>query len=354
MGSTSIDLSLHDEALTWSLFDAVPDATLITAMSGEVVLANEHAGRLFGYESEELVGLGVEDLVPEALRSMHRAQRTSYSAVPKVRTMGDGLELAARRSDGTEFPVEVSLSPFLLYDALYVVASVRDIGHRVAAEAELARSRKAERDAERVMAVAEDRARIARDLHDTVIQQLFGEALNLQAAVATVHDQERTRERLDAAIDGLDHLIKDVRMAIFRLQGPSSAPGGLRGRLLDVVTRATESLGFEPRMQFDGLIESIDGDVAEELIAVLREALSNAARHARSDHVRVAVAVTGGAVALTVIDDGVGVPGEVHGGRGVSNMSTRASRLSGTFEISRRLEGGTLVRWVAPAPHPDD
>ena len=101
-------------------------------------------------------------------------------------------------------------------------------------------------------------------------------------------------------------------MAVFSLQGAASAPGGLRGRLLQVVTEATDGLGFEPRLQFDGPIETIDVHIADHLMPVLREALSNIAHHAHAGHVRVAVRVADD-VTLTVSDDGVGVPAEVLG-----------------------------------------
>ncbi|MGZ4759446.1 MAG: sensor histidine kinase, partial [Acidimicrobiales bacterium] len=133
--------------------------------------------------------------------------------------------------------------------------------------------------------------------------------------------------------------------------GAGAAPGGLRGRLLEVVTEASDGLGFEPRLQFDGPVESIDDDVAQHLIPVLREALSNTARHAEAHSVRVAVSATADVVTLTVADDGVGVPDEVLGGRGLANMTARARDLGGDFEITRRPSGGSISTWHVPA-HP--
>ena len=100
---------------------------------------NDHAGDLFGFELEDRLGRVVDDLLPEALRAVHRAHRTRFRAEPTVRAMGAGLELWARRSDGSEFPVEISLSPLHLDDDVFVMAAVRDVTERVAADDQLHR-----------------------------------------------------------------------------------------------------------------------------------------------------------------------------------------------------------------------
>jgi signal transduction histidine kinase len=217
----------------------------------------------------------------------------------------------------------------------------------LATEAELRHKQDALRDTQQALAVTEDRERIARDLHDTVIQRLFAEGLGLQAALGGVGDPQRTRARLELAIDGLDQTIRELRMAVFSLQGAASAPGGLRGRVLQVVTGATDGLGFEPRLQFDGPIETIDDRIAEQLLPVLREALSNIARHAHAKKVRVAVTVADN-VTLTVADDGVGVPVEVLGGRGLNNLAERARTLGGNLAIDPQPTGGSLLTWSVP------
>ena len=253
------------------------------------------------------------------------------------------------RKDGSEVPVEKTFrsAPTGRDGNSWVITLARDVTARLAAEAELRQSQDALRQAEQVLVVAADRERIARDLHDTVIQRLFAEGLNLQGAIARVHDPDGTRARLESTIDGLDHAIKDLRMAVFSLQNAGASPGGLRGRLLEVVTDATAALGFEPRLQFDGPIESIDHRIAEHLIPVLREALSNVAHHARARNVRVAIGV-GDDVVLTVADDGVGVPEEVLGGRGLTNMADRSQHLAGEFTITNQPGGGSLLTWRVP------
>ncbi len=347
MGARSRLLEAYGDEFAWSLLEAAPDAMVIVAVSGEIAYANEHAIRLFGFDPDDLLVRSVEDLLPESMRAAHRLHRMRYREDPTVRPMGAGLDLWARRSDGTEVPVEISLSPLQLDGETFAIAAVRDITARLAADAELRASRDALREAEQVVAVSSDRERIARDLHDTVIQRLFGEGLNLQAAMSSLDDPDRTRDRLLATIDGLDETIKELRSAIFSLQASGRVPGGLRGRLLAVTTDAALGLGSEPRVQFDGPVETLDDAIADQLEPVLREALANVAKHAGATHVRVAVSVTD-RVTLTITDDGVGIPDQVIGGRGVANMTARAHELGGNLTIENQPSGGVRVTWDVP------
>ena len=469
MGLRSPLLKCYGDDFAWSLLDAAPDATLVVSGSGEIVFVNDHAGTLFSFELDDLLGQVVEDLLPETLRSVHRAHRTRYRADPSVRSMGANLDLSARRSDGSMFPVEISLSPLRLGDDVFVVAAVRDISERVesedrlhrvlhtldasddamfmfdadtlrfsfvnagavrltgysvhellamtplhvnpytteadynqlidellsdstaatvrqttmlrkdgsevavektyraapagrdghrwviamarditsrlAAEASLRQSHQALHEAEQVVAIAEDRERIARDLHDTVIQRLFGEGLKLLATMNLAGDQ--AKPRIQSTIDGLDQTIKELRLAVFSLQGGDPQPAGLRGRLLTTLTEATSGLGFEPRLQFEGPIDTIDKSIAEQLIPVLREALSNISRHAGARNVRVAVVVDED-ITLTVSDDGIGLPDEVLGGHGLANMRERARALGGNLSLAAEPDGGALLVWRVP------
>ncbi len=348
MGVRSAFLESYGNDFAWSLLNAMPDATLIVAASGEIVFVNDHAAAMFGFAPAELLGKIVEELLPEALRRVHGAHRHRYADLPAVRAMGAGFELRARRSDGSEIPVEISLSPLVLGDKPFVIAGVRDITERVAADAALSLSHDALVEADQVLAVAADRERIARDLHDTVIQRLFGEGLSIQATLAGGEVPTRLRSRLRATVEGLDETIKELRMAIFSLQGGGAAPGGLRGRLLDVITDASAGLGFTPRLQFDGPIETTDDTIAAHLPPVLREALSNIAHHAHAHHVRVTLA-SGDHLTLTVADDGVGVPQQTLGGRGLTNLDERARLMGGTCTIGVQATGGSLLTWCVPA-----
>ncbi|MFJ2935332.1 GAF domain-containing sensor histidine kinase [Streptomyces sp. NPDC087219] len=214
----------------------------------------------------------------------------------------------------------------------------------------------AQRDRER-LAVYEDRDRIARDLHDLVIQRLFATGMMLESA------QRRSivpavREGVGKAVDELDVTIQEIRTAIFALQqGPAEAPSGLRTRVLREINMAAVPLGFKPAHRFLGAIDATVGELTgKNLIAALREALSNAFRHAEASRIEVVVdaGVTlpdgSAGVRLEVADDGIGIPA---GGRrsGLRNLARRAESLGGASWCGPGIGedgGGTTVVWEAP------
>jgi signal transduction histidine kinase len=215
-----------------------------------------------------------------------------------------------------------------------------------AAQAALALERARFQAERQRLLVLEDRDRIARDLHDVVIQRLFGVGMSLQTAAQIVLRPE-VADRIKTAVDDLDQTIRDIRTAIFQLHHrPGRAT--MRDALQEELGGARELLGFGPRLLVEGPVEhGIPEAVRPHLIAVLREALSNAARHAGARHVEVRLRV-GDDVTLTVTDDGRGV-GEVAVEGGLRNMRERAEALSGSCHIGPREGGGTVVEWRVPA-----
>jgi signal transduction histidine kinase len=211
----------------------------------------------------------------------------------------------------------------------------------------------------RELDVVTDRERIARDLHDTVIQRLFATGLLLQAAgrVATGELADRIQE----AVDDLDETIRQIRSTIFAL-GVHQAGASLRAEVLAVAAEASQSLGFDPRVQLDGPIDAVvPDDTAEHVLSVLREALSNVARHARANRVEVVLQVGDEDLVLRVNDDGTG-PGEGGAGRegraggggvgaggfGLRNMRSRAEAMGGSLVVEPAMGGGTLLEWRVP------
>ncbi|MFC9731101.1 sensor histidine kinase [Streptomyces roseolus] len=214
----------------------------------------------------------------------------------------------------------------------------------------------AQRDRER-LAVFEDRDRIARDLHDLVIQRLFATGMMLESAQRKAI-VPAVQEGVGKAVDELDVTIQEIRTAIFALQqGPAEAPSGLRTRVLREINMAAVPLGFKPAHRFLGAIDATVGELTgKNLIAALREALSNAFRHASASRIEVVVDATvtlpdgSPGVRLTVADDGVGLP---EGGRrsGLRNLARRAESLGGASWCGPGLAedgGGTSVVWEAP------
>ena len=203
------------------------------------------------------------------------------------------------------------------------------------------------------LALVHDRERIARDLHDTVIQRLFATGLSLQATVRLVGDNAEVVERVEQAVDDLDVTIRHIRSAIFGLSSTALKSNGVADRTMSLVGDAATVLGFEPRVFFDGPVDTmVPGAVAADLLATLHEALTNVARHARATRVDVSVAV-GDEVVLTVADDGVGPPTEdTATGRGLGNMAERAKRHGGTLRFDCAPTGGTILVWSAPIRPP--
>ncbi|MFI2413994.1 GAF domain-containing sensor histidine kinase [Streptomyces sp. NPDC018947] len=232
----------------------------------------------------------------------------------------------------------------------------RVLGGQFAAQAALAlMMAEAQRDRER-LAVFEDRDRIARDLHDLVIQRLFATGMMLESAQRRSPVPE-VRDGVGKAVDELDVTIQEIRSAIFALRQPAEAPAGLRTRVLREITMAAVPLGFTPSYRFVGPVDAAVGDLTgKNLIAALREALSNAFRHARATRIEVVVdaraTLSDGrpGVRLTVADDGVGIAG---GGRrsGLRNLERRAESLGGVSGTGPGIGadgGGTTVLWEAP------
>ncbi|MFJ3702528.1 MULTISPECIES: GAF domain-containing protein [unclassified Streptomyces] len=233
----------------------------------------------------------------------------------------------------------------------------RTLATHFAAQAALAlKLAEAQRDRER-LAVYEDRDRIARDLHDLVIQRLFATGIMLEDAQRR-SSVPAVQAGIGRAVDELDVTIQEIRTAIFALQQePAEAPSGLRTRVLREINMAAVPLGFMPAHRFLGPVDSLVGELAgKNLIAALREALSNVFRHAGASRVEVTVDATAvlpdgrDGVRLTVADDGVGIP---DGGRrsGLRNLARRAESLGGASWFGPGTgadSGGTTVTWEVP------
>lgn len=209
--------------------------------------------------------------------------------------------------------------------------------------------RGARADAERVM-LFEERGRIARDLHDRVIQQLFATGMQLQGVLGTMPDG-RNAERVDAAITSLDASITQIRRIIFTLE--STAQGSGRGtgrqRLFDLIEQLSRDLAIEPSVHVSGPVDAVlDGDLAEDVLAVVNEGVSNAVKHAAASEIGVEVTVDERGVAVTVTNDGL--PFADSGRRsGLANLEERAGRRSGTLHLGTAA-GVTRLHWAVPLP----
>jgi signal transduction histidine kinase len=203
------------------------------------------------------------------------------------------------------------------------------------------------------MSLLEDRERIARDLHDTVIQRLFAVGMSLEGATRLIKF-EPLENRVEEAVTQLDEIIRAIRLTIFTLEDRLGPDLGIRTEVMAVVAEAADQLGFSPDVDFEGPVDaSIGPEVADQLLPCLREALSNVARHAGASRVEVRLRADE-AVVLQVVDDGVGLgrtgrPDDpLAGGNGLRNMALRAERLGGSMGVESRPAGGTVIDWRVP------
>ena len=232
------------------------------------------------------------------------------------------------------------------------LAAARTFGTQVALALDHARG---EHDRHR-LAVFADRDRIARDLHDRVIQRLFAVGLGLHSLLRKVSDSE-SRSRLDTYIEDLKATITEIRTSIFFLHhDPSAGPHSLRSDVLTVVGESSRILEFTPQVTFRGPVDQpLPSHLRTDLLATLRESLSNVIRHAHARAVDVLVHwdVDGERVTLQVDDDGTGLDPSAVQGLGLRNTAARARVAGGSARVGRREGGGTSFRWVIPLPPPD-
>lgn len=317
-----------------AVLDAIADGIVIVDRDGTISFVNERIADLSGYARDVLIGASVELLVPETARPAHRALRESAQNEEGLhRPMGSGRDIVLRRADGTSIPVDIALSQL----ERHVLASVRDARTTRAMQSALDEEK-------RRAAVIAERARIARDLHDGIIQQLFAVGLGLRAA----KDGELATRRAEA-VGRIDDAIRDLRAYVTGMHD-DSAPRSLVGALTDVIgqLRAASSAPIEPM---------IDTRVARRLTAhgpvlvnFAREALTNAIRHAGAKRIELSLDARGGDAILEILDDGTGFDPEARmgAGSGLPNLQARAIAIGGRCVIEARPTGGTRVALLIP------
>ena len=345
-------LAMPDEQgrLTIELVDVAPSD------EPESAAPSRFAARRRPDRSSSFDGLPVAWLGAQVPRTslMHTAFRyRSMIRQVNVNALSDGRQFGAlialpMASEGYVLGV---LSLLWDVDTPVVNRDVAALAESFAAQASLSLVlTRALREQER-LAVYEDRDRIARDLHDLVIQRLFATGMHVQGTMRVLDNIELVEERLSKVVDELDETIREIRQTIFALHEPIEGPAsGPRGRILRETAQAAALLGFEPAVRFVGPVDTmVSNSTADHLIAALREALTNAAKHAQAGRVDVVVEIEDGAVVLHVIDDGVGVSPQAGRRSGLANLNARASDLGGSSSLERVSDaGGTHLRWRVP------
>ncbi len=454
------------------LLDAAPDGVTVVDDRGIVIYVNEQMERLFGYARAEIIGQRVEMLLPDSLRQVHVRHRAEFQSAARRRPMGSGLDLVGRRKDGSEFPVEISLSPLETEHGVFVTAIVRDVtqrrhtqqalqaseeryrllaenaedviyrvavapgpprveyispavrftghspdefyarpdlllqvihpgdrdigaqmladpgsfttpvtvrfldgdgvpvwlehrirpirdaGGRIVAFEGIGRDTteriRVEEERRLLLADAEmqrERERIAADLHDGVMQSIYGVGLSLRQANSHLGDgHPEARERIEEAIDELANAIADIRRYVMDLR-PVRFTGDLTTSLSDVARLFELSSGIPTTMEIDlGDAEPAD-ERALAMFHVVREALSNVRRHARATGVSISLRSADGELCLAITDDGVGFDAAEAGPEGhfgLQNMHLRARAAGGRLAIESAPGQGTSVAMRVP------
>lgn len=334
---TELERAKEAEARLAAIVQSSDDAIFSMTPDGLIDSWNPGAQRLLGYPEADVRGRTVDMLVGDEGRAKLEGARAKLLGGAR----SAAYDTLWRRRDGSLVEVAATLSTMQGGEGQLIgfSAVLHDLSARRQAEADLA----AARADQEVMA---DRERIARDLHDLVIQRLFGAGLALHGAVNLAPGPD-VEHRLESVIHELDATVSEIRTTIFALHQSPHEPMGVRARIQQAMSAATSTLGFTPRLSFEGPIEAlVPAAVLESLLAVVREALTNVARHARASAVEVSLSA-GEELVLRVVDDGRGLQ---PGGRrsGLRNLQERAESRGGSCTVATGPRGGTELDWRVP------
>jgi signal transduction histidine kinase len=306
-------------------------------------------------------GRGILGLIIREARPLRLHDLTQHPASvgfpPNHPPMGTFLGVPIR-IDGTVFgnlylTEKYDGSDFTQRDEDLVVAMAAAAGVAIENVRLLAEVRRAAKDRQR-LAVLEDRDRIAQDLHDIVIQRLFAVGLGIQALTARASGQgigPEVTDRLSEFIDEIDLTMAEIRRVIFALQDLPALGQSLVAAISTVVTESRQILGFTPSLVTEGPVDTLVGDIVRpELLAVVREGLTNVAKHAKARRVRVRASADAarGTFTLEIEDDGVGVRPGTKAGHGTVNLAHRAESFGGSSRLEPAPGGGTRLVWSVP------
>lgn len=326
-----------------AVFEASPDGLIIVDAAGVIRDVNPQVEALFGWAREELLGEEVEMLVPKGMRKTHHQHRRRYARSPHARPMGVGLELWGVRKDGSEFPVEISLSPWKAEDGLHVICTVRDITDR---------KRLQDFSAGAMRASEEERQRIARELHDDTAQRLA--TLLLRVRLLAMEKDAATRaERFEELREEILETAEGVKRIARGLRPPELEEVGLATALQAHLRSLREASGLDVEAEIEPVDRFLGPDARLALYRVVQEALSNVVRHSGASHARLRVSVDDGTVSAVIADEGRGFSEgrvtERGGGLGLVGMQERAQMIGGRVTIESTPGEGTRIRIDVPA-----
>ncbi len=344
----------ESQSMTQALFEAAAEAIFIVNRQGQIVMTNPAAARMFRFAPAELMGMNVESLVPESLRHRHVDHRDGYFARPTTRPMGLGLDLQARRRDGTEFYAEISLSHIQTEQGAFAVVFITDISKRRAYEDAVRTQQEELRSLTGQLMTAQDdeRRRIARNLHDDLTQQLAFLAIDLGKLAAHAPSSEaagQLRPLQKRAADAAE----EVRRISHQLHPSILDDVGLEGALEQYCEEFSERTGIATHFRSRNVPERLGPELASSVYRIAQESLRNVSKHAAAKDAWVTIERFDSELRLTVQDNGIGMPaGSLPPGTriGISSMKERAHLVKGTLSINSEQGEGTQVSVVVPLP----
>ncbi len=341
----------ESESTTHSLFQAASQAIFIVDRNGKIVMANPATAKMFGFTLDELRGQPIELLLPERLRIGHVAHRNRYFEHPQTRPMGLGLDLQARKKDGAEFFVEISLSYIESPNGTLAVAFVSDISKRRADEQAIRQQRQELRDLTAQMMTAHDheRRRIARNLHDDLSQTLAHLAIDIGRLAARSSDEVagHLRPLQRHAAEAAD----TVRKISHELHPSILDDLGLSAALEQYCEEFQERSGIETRFSSQNVPEYLPRDVSSCIYHIAQESLRNVSKHSQAETVFVNLESIDNVVRLTVKDLGIGLAkpsSQPQPSIGILAMKERARLVNGNLSLQSKIGEGTEVSVEVP------
>jgi PAS domain S-box-containing protein len=332
------------------LFESAPDAIVLINDQGRIVELNRQTEALFGYERAELLDQPVETLLPARFHTRHLQHRAAYYVDPRARQMGFGLELYGRRRDGSEAPVDITLSPLIIEDERLIISIIRDITEHKQLEAELTTVQR-----QLLESSEAERLRIAQELHDGPIQELYGLSFRLGELEEALSDDAGIGQLVASAVL-VQQVTQNLRALCMELRPPTLAAFGLEQAIRSHANHfqgAYADLTLQLELAQDG--QQLPERIRLALFRIYQEALNNIVRHAQAHQIQVRLSFDEAQVELEIRDDGCGfqIPKRwIHlaqaGHLGVVGMRERIQAIQGQLEIISSPGEGTSVQVVVP------